>query len=128
VLNFRSRRFRKLSIKEDIVNVKKVQIVVGVPTSHLHAVLDAMAEAGAGVLGNYTHCAYISQGIGRFKPNESANPAVGEREQVNEVEEWRIETLCLSDKLKQVMAAIRKAHPYEEPMLYLIPLLDEADV
>lgn len=107
---------------------KKVQIIVGVPHSHLHVLLDAMAAAGAGVIGNYTHCAYISQGIGRFKPNESANPALGERQQINEVEEWRIETLCMADKLKAVIQAIRQTHPYEEPILYLIPLISEEDL
>ena len=107
---------------------KQIQIVTSAPPSHLAAVLEAIAEAGAGVLGNYTHCAYISPGTGRFKPSAAANPAVGEREQVNEVEEWRIETLCAGDKIKQVVAAIRKAHPYEEPMIYLIPLLSEEDL
>ena len=103
-----------------------IQIVVGVPTAHLNDILDALASAGAGELGNYTHCSWSCIGIGRFRPNDAANPAVGERGQVNEVEEMRVETICPRDRAKAVVAAVRAAHPYEEPMIYLIPLLSEA--
>ena len=106
---------------------KRVQIVVGVPHTHLYALLEAMAEAGAGELGEYTHCSYTSDGIGRFKPSAAANPTLGAKETINEVPEVRIETICDRDKVKQVIAAIRAAHPYEEPMLYLISLLSEDD-
>ncbi len=105
----------------------QIQIVVSVPALHLHAVLDAMADAGAGVIGNYTHCSYRSIGTGRFKPDSSADPAYGQKEAISEVEEYRIETICARDRVKVVCAAIRAAHPYEEPMLYLFPLLDEND-
>lgn len=106
---------------------QRVQIVVGVPHTHLYTLLDAMAAAGAGQLGEYTHCSYASDGVGRFKPSAAANPVLGERETINEVPEVRVETICERDKVKGVIAAIRAAHPYEEPMLYLIPLLSEAD-
>jgi hypothetical protein len=106
---------------------QKVQLVVGVPHTHLYALLDAMAAAGAGQLGEYTHCSYAGDGVGRFKPSAAANPVLGEREAINEVPEVRVETICERDKVKGVIAAIRAAHPYEEPMLYLIPLLSEAD-
>jgi hypothetical protein len=105
----------------------RIQIIIGVPQTHLYVVLDAMAEAGAGALGEYTHCSYFSPGVGRFKPSAAANPVLGDRETVNEVPEVRVETICDRDKVKAVIAAIRRAHPYEEPMLYLLPLLSEAD-
>jgi hypothetical protein len=105
----------------------RIQIVIGVPQTHLYAVLDAMAEAGAGALGEYTHCSFFSPGVGRFKPSADANPALGDRETVNEVSEVRIETICDRDRVKAVVAAIRRAHPYEEPLLYLLPLLSETD-
>lgn len=105
-----------------------IQIVVGVPTAHLHDILDALASAGAGELGNYTYCSWSCPGIGRFRPNDAAHPAVGERGQINEVEEMRVETICPRDRAKAVVAAIRAAHPYEEPMIYLIPLVNEAEL
>jgi hypothetical protein len=107
---------------------KRVQIVVSVPAMHLHAVLEAMANAGAGVVGEYTHCSYRSIGTGRFKPSANANPAMGENENINEVEEYRIETVCDRAIVRPVCKAIRAAHPYEEPLIYLFPLLDEDDL
>lgn len=107
---------------------EQLMIIVGTPVGTVDAVLDAIAEAGGGVLGNYTHCAYTSSGQGRFKPNEAANPVLGERETINSVDEVRIETFCQRDRAKAVVAAIREAHPYEEPVIYLVPLLSEADL
>lgn len=109
------------------MSAERVQIVVSVPALHLNTVLDAMAEAGAGIVGEYTHCSYRSVGTGRFKPSENANPAVGENENINEVEEYRIETVCDRSRVYTVCKAIRAAHPYEEPLIYLFPLLDEND-
>ena len=107
---------------------QRLMIVFGVPPTHLDAVLNAMAEAGAGQIGEYTHCSYTSEGTGRFKPGSSANPAVGEREAINAVPEVRVETFCPRERARAVVAAIRAAHPYEEPVLYLLPLLDEGEL
>ena len=109
------------------METKQVLLIVTVPASHLHDVLDAIGEAGAGQIGNYTHCAFFAPGTGRFKPNERANPAVGEKSQINEVDEYRIETFCSRESASAVIAAIRRSHPYEEPVIYVLPLLDEKD-
>ena len=106
----------------------RLMIVFGVPTAHLEPVLAAMAEAGAGVVGEYTHCSFTHEGWGRFKPSPAANPAVGEHGVVNQVAETRVETFCQRDQARAVVAAIRAAHPYEEPAMYLIPLLDESEL
>lgn len=106
----------------------QIQIIVGVPPEHVGAVLDAIAQAGGGSLGEYTHCAYTSMGKGRFKPSSAANPAVGEKGEINEVDEVRVETFCSRDIAKQVVAAIRAAHPYEVPMIYLLPVLSLDDL
>ena len=109
-------------------NEMEIMIVVGVPEPHVEAVLDAIASAGGGVLGDYTHCGYVSGGQGRFLPGEAAHPAVGGKGIVNRVDEARIETFCTRARAKAVAAAIRAAHPYEEPVIYLIPLLAESDL
>jgi len=110
------------------MDTQRIMIVFGVPPEHLDAVLEAMAAAGAGIIGEYTHCSYTSDGFGRFKPSAVANPAYGQRGQINVEPEVRVETFCERDKAKAVVAAIRQAHPYEEPVIYLIPLLNEAEL
>ena len=103
-------------------NSNNVKIVVFVPESHADAVRQAMREAGAGKIGNYTSCSFSSKGIGRFKPEEGANPAVGEVGKLESVDEERIEVVCNRNLLLEVIAAIEKAHPYEEVALDVYPL------
>lgn len=103
----------------------QVYIVVTVPQDAVETVLSAIAEAGGGVIGEYTHCAFTSPGEGRFKPSEAASPHVGDRGAINRVEEWRIETFCPRDRARAVVQAIRLAHPYEEPVIYVMALLDQ---
>ncbi|GAB4575999.1 MAG: NIF3 1 [Anaerolineae bacterium] len=107
---------------------ERVMIVVTVPPDAVDAVLDAIAGAGGGVIGNYTHCAFTSAGAGRFKPEAGATPHVGAVEEINSVDEVRIETFAGRAQAKAVVAAIRAAHPYEEPVIYIIPLLSEEEL
>lgn len=106
----------------------RVMLITTVPPLHLDAVLQALGDAGAGTIGHYTHCAFTSIGTGRFRPDAAATPAVGEKQVLNTVDEVRIETWCDQEKVAQVCAALRTAHPYEEPVIYLIPLLDEGEI
>jgi hypothetical protein len=108
--------------------MSRILIITTLPASHVEAVLDAISGAGGGVVGNYTHCAFTSEGVGRFKPNESADPHVGTKGAINAEAEVRIETFCDRRSAQGVIAAIRQAHPYEEPVIYLVPLLDERDL
>lgn len=91
-----------------------VKIVVFVPVPHADAVREAMAEAGAGKIGNYTNCSFSSKGTGRFKPEAGANPAIGEIGKMTEVDEERVEMVCSREVLTNVISAIKKVHPYEE--------------
>jgi len=100
----------------------KVKIVVFVPVSNADAVREAMGEAGAGKIGNYTFCSFSSKGIGRFKPEAGANPVIGEIDKLASVEEERIEAVCAREVLTNVIAAIRRVHPYEEIAFDVYPL------
>jgi hypothetical protein len=111
-----------------MTDFSRIYVVTTVPGDHLEAVLDAISAAGGGIVGHYTHCAFTNQGTGRFKPDLQANPHLGEKDELNAVDEWRIETFCDRAVAKAVVAAIRAAHPYEEPVIYLLPLLDEGDL
>lgn len=100
-----------------------VKIVTFVPLKDAQKVRDAMGDAGAGELGNYTHASFSSKGIGRFIPQEGAHPTIGQIGKLEEVEEERIEVICQKDKVKRVMAAIKLTHPYEEVPLEIYNLL-----
>ncbi|MFA6430458.1 MAG: hypothetical protein WC229_01010 [Candidatus Paceibacterota bacterium] len=104
------------------MNSNNVKIVVFVPETHTDLVREAMAQVEAGVIGNYTHCTFSTKGIGRFKPEQGANPHIGSIGKVEEVIEERIETICSREKLDEVVKAIKKVHPYEEVAFDVYPL------
>lgn len=107
------------------INVDKVKIITTIPPKNVDEVRDAVCKAGAGVIGNYTHCSMSTKCIGTFKPNNEANPYIGEKNKMEFVEEEKLEVVCNIDKVKDVISVLRKTHPYEEPAIDIIPLLDE---
>jgi hypothetical protein len=103
---------------------KAFSLVVFVPTSHGPAVRAALALSGAGAIGAYDSCTFTSAGTGRFRPLAGATPFLGAIGALEEVQEERIETIVLGARLKGVLAALRAAHPYEEPAIHVTgPLL-----
>ena len=107
------------------LDINRVKIFVTVPAGYLEVVRNEMCEAGAGVIGNYSHCTSSVKSIGTFKPNDKANAFIGERNKLEFVEEDKLEIICDIDKVKQVIASLRKVHPYEEPAIDIVPLIDE---
>jgi hypothetical protein len=108
--------------------MNQVKIVVFVPKTHTDIVRQAMGDAGAGRIGNYSHCSYSVDGIGRYKPTEGAKPFIGEVGKFEKVEEERIEYVCDRDKAKEVITAMRKVHPYEEIAFDIYPLISEGEL
>jgi hypothetical protein len=106
-------------------SAERVMIIVGTPAEAVEQILDAIAAAGGGVIGQYTHCAFTISGLGHFRPAEQADPHIGLIGHINRVDEVRIETFCDRRQARAVAQAIRQAHPYEEPVIYIIPLLSE---
>ncbi|MEO0513956.1 MAG: Nif3-like dinuclear metal center hexameric protein [Planctomycetota bacterium] len=101
------------------------KIVTFVPGEHADAVRDAMDRGGAGWIGNYRHCSFNAPGVGTFKPLADAKPAVGKVGELAWVEELRIEMICAGDQLTSALAALREAHPYEEPAIDVFKLETE---
>lgn len=101
---------------------KLFHIYVYTPTSHVFKVRNALFEAGAGEIGNYNNCSFSSNGIGTFKPNENASPFIGKNNQLEEVQEQKIEVIVSQDKVNAVLSAMQKAHPYEEIAFGSLPL------
>ena len=102
--------------------MKRYKIVVYVPETHAERLRAAMGDAGAGRIGDYTHCTFSLRGVGRFKPGPGAHPTIGEVGKLEEVAEERIETVCEAERLHSVLAAIKRVHPYEEPATDVYPL------
>ena len=98
------------------------KLVVYVPRDHAEAVLDALAEAGAGRLGDYDRCAWQTEGEGTFRPLPGAHPTLGRVGEVEHVTEARIEMVVPRRLQVPVVAALRAAHPYEEPAFDLLTM------
>lgn len=100
-----------------------VKIVVFVPESHADKVREALAKAGAGFVGNYSHTSFSVKGVGRFLPQPGAHPSIGEIGKLEEVKEERIETVCYKEDLEKIIAVVKLVHPYEEVALDVYPLV-----
>lgn len=91
------------------------KLVVFVPPESLDDVRDALFSAGAGRIGGYERCSWYTEGVGTFRGGEGTSPVIGERGREERVRELRLETVYPTDRHDEVIAALRAAHPYEEP-------------
>jgi dinuclear metal center YbgI/SA1388 family protein len=101
-------------VLEEVHTDQLYKLVVFVPDTHHEKVRDAMFAAGAGWIGNYSHCSFNTSGTGTFLPREGTEPFIGERGKLTEAQEIRIETVVPLSARKKVISAMLKAHPYEE--------------
>jgi len=99
-------------------------IIIYVPTTHADSIREALGKAGAGKIGNYSHCSFSSRGTGRFLPNKKANPTIGKEGSLEEVEEERIEVIAPKELLSSILENVRRVHPYEEPAIHVLPLIE----
>jgi hypothetical protein len=83
-----------------------------------------MFEAGAGRIGEYDYCAWQVLGEGQFRPLDGANPYIGKKGEIERVLEYKVEMVCEEEFLKEVIDAMKKAHPYETPAYSVIELVD----
>lgn len=100
--------------------VERLKAVVFCPRNATESIIDAVSEAGAAQIGDYSRCAFITPGTGTFKGGQNTNPTVGNPGEVEHVEEDRVEFVLPIDKAKAVAKAIRASHPYEEPAFDLL--------
>jgi dinuclear metal center YbgI/SA1388 family protein len=113
---------------QDVVPLRKhtgqaeCKIVVFVPESDLNPVSQALFAAGAGQIGEYSECSFRLTGTGTFRGSEASNPTIGEPLQLEEVPEIRLELVCPERLVSRAIAAMRKAHSYEEPAFDIYPL------
>lgn len=107
------------------IEINRVKIIVTVPLDNVNEVRNSMCEVGAGVIGNYTDCTMSTKCIGTFKPNDDANPYIGKNNTLEFVEEEKLEVVCQVNIVNKVLDKLREVHPYEEPAIDIVPLIDE---
>lgn len=93
-----------------------------VPKENTDDLINAMADAGAGVIGNYTHNAVITSVMGNWMSEEGSNPTVGEVGKMSREPENKVEMVCPEEKLDELVRAIKKVHPYETPAIDVVKL------
>ncbi|MDK2902891.1 MAG: hypothetical protein PWQ93_810 [Clostridiales bacterium] len=116
-----------IAILDKTISQRYMKLVVFIPKGYENAVLKAMADAGAGWIGNYSHCTFRTEGIGTFKPLEGAHPFIGQKDRLEEVTEVRMETIVRQQQLEEVIKAMLAAHPYEEVAYDVYPLENEME-
>ncbi|MEO1653422.1 MAG: Nif3-like dinuclear metal center hexameric protein, partial [Bacteroidota bacterium] len=108
-------KVRILSPKSDTL----CKLTTFIPPKDTEKVLLALGEAGAGQIGEYKNCSFQLLGKGHFQPTEAANPHIGQANQLEEVEEHRVEVIFPIHLQGQILSALRQSHPYEEVAYYL---------
>lgn len=99
-----------------------LKLITFVPQLHSYTLRSALFDAGAGNIGNYDSCSYNVEGFGTFRANINANPFVGEIGTLHTEQETRIEVILPEYKMNDVVKALYKNHPYEEPAYDIIRL------
>jgi hypothetical protein len=85
-----------------------------VPGAEKKKVKEALFAIGVGVFANYEHCAWETLGVGQFKPMSGANPHVGKVNQLERVDEYKVEMICSDELIKRAVEILKDVHPYEE--------------
>ena len=113
---------QQVQVLKETYREKLNKIVVFVPRGYEDSVRSAMCNAGAGHIGNYSHCTFNTDGIGTFMPLAGTNPYIGEQNKLEKADEIRIETIVPESLRKAVINAMLKVHPYEEVAYDIYPL------
>ncbi|MBL1458351.1 MULTISPECIES: NGG1p interacting factor NIF3 [unclassified Methylophaga] len=101
------------------------KLVFFVPDTHKELVKEAIFNAGAGHFDGYDCCSWETQGMGQFRPLDNSQPFIGENGKLEQVNEYRVETICSNETIKTVVSALKLAHPYEEPAYQYWPVNQE---
>ena len=110
------------------MSAEMIKIITYVPHDAAEKLRQAVGEAGAGRLGEYSFCSFSSSGTGRFLASNNAHPTIGKPGQAEEVAEERVEVVCERSVAKPVVTALKSVHPYEEVPVEIIALINEDDL
>ncbi len=99
-----------------------------IPESHLELVKQAVFDVGGGRIGDYEHCCWQVAGVGQFRAGAAANPFIGKPGKLETVDEYRVELVVEDALVRAVLAAMKLAHPYEEPAFDIVRLVEESEL
>lgn len=103
-------------------NIYKIEVFI--PENFLNELRNAMSNTGACKYGNYDNCISYSRVKSMWRPLEGTTPYLGEVGKLCFADEVKVETICKKEVLKDTVNAIKKVHPYEEPVINIIPLCE----
>ena len=106
------------------MDFKELKLEIFIPESHLPALRSALQSVGAGRLGNYDSCLAYSRVTGSWRPLRGSRPYLGTEGEVSETEEIKVEVNIHAGDLERTLNAIYEVHPYEEPLVNVIPILN----
>lgn len=101
-------------VLDKVCRDRMLKLTVFVPDENIDEVKEAICDAGAGAIGEYTDCTYRVPGLGTFRPSDESDPYIGSAGVLEEVEEWRLEAVLPESAERAVLAALKQVHPYEE--------------
>ncbi len=99
------------------------KLEIFVPETHFEAVREALWAVDAGHIGRYDHCMSYSRVMGTWRPLPGSTPYLGAESQLSEEPEVKIEVVCFQSRVEETLEAVKAAHPYEEPVINVLPLL-----
>jgi dinuclear metal center YbgI/SA1388 family protein len=117
--------FKSFELIQPTNTEKLYKIIVYIPKGHEENIFNAMVNAGAGHIGNYSSCSYRTEGTGTFMPEEGTHPFIGQVGKLETVEETKLGTIVPQSHLNKTIKALIKVHPYEEPAYDIMPLENE---
>lgn len=110
----------------DSSDLYKLEIFI--PETHLRALQKALQEVDAGHIGNYDSCLSYSRVTGAWRPLDGTHPYIGETGEISEEPEVKVEVTVKATRLSETVVKIKEVHPYEEPVINIIPIMSAADV
>jgi len=108
-----------------MINFSEVKLEIFAPAQAVEAILSALHEAGAGRVGKYDHCVAISTVKGYWRPLDGADPFDGQVGAISEGTESKLEINCKAELVRAAIQAVRQVHPYEEPLINVVPLVND---
>ena len=101
-----------------------LKLEIFIPESHLEILKKTLRDCDAGHIGRYASCLSVSRVTSTWRPLAGTHPFLGKEREISEEPEIKAEVTIRAEQLKEVLKAVRRVHPYEEPVINVVPLLE----